>query len=231
MARNIEGRLASQPLGSCCCGGAELRPQPRQEGCNSKPAEPAADSQARGVARGRRRGGWRRGLWPCGCGRRIETIGDPSPTRNCGWRPKQPQGAAEPTKYWLANLPADAGLQELVRLAQRRWIVERDYLEPKQELGLGILKGDRGGAFTIARHCASQLTGSWWRRGAEFRPRPAQESLSWRWPRRRRTLRRGAAAQSRQPCEAYSIASLRRGLVERLLRQLPCRPFCGAQRL
>ncbi len=52
-----------------------------------------------------------------------------------------PQGSAEPTKYWLSNLPADTSLQELVRLAKHRWLVERDYLELKQELGLGHFEG------------------------------------------------------------------------------------------
>ena len=48
-----------------------------------------------------------------------------------------PRGAEEPTKYWLANLPAETTLEELVRLAKHRWIVERDYLELKQELPAG----------------------------------------------------------------------------------------------
>lgn len=52
-----------------------------------------------------------------------------------------PKGAAEPTKYWLSNLPAETKLQELVRLAKHRGIVERDYLELKQELGLGHFEG------------------------------------------------------------------------------------------
>jgi len=52
-----------------------------------------------------------------------------------------PRGAAEPTKYWLANLPPETTLEELVRLAKHRWIVERDYLELKQELGLGHFEG------------------------------------------------------------------------------------------
>jgi len=52
-----------------------------------------------------------------------------------------PRGSAEPTKYWLANLPAETTLEELVPLAKHRWIVERDYLELKQELGLGHFEG------------------------------------------------------------------------------------------
>jgi SRSO17 transposase len=52
-----------------------------------------------------------------------------------------PRGAAEPTKYWLSNLPPDTTLPELVRLAKHGWIVERDDVERKQELGLGHLEG------------------------------------------------------------------------------------------
>lgn len=52
-----------------------------------------------------------------------------------------PPRAAEPTKYWLSKLPPDTELKELVRLAKHRWIVERDYLELKQELGLGHFEG------------------------------------------------------------------------------------------
>jgi SRSO17 transposase len=52
-----------------------------------------------------------------------------------------PKGEAEPTKYWLSTLPADISLTELVRMAKHRWIIERDYQELKQELGLGHFEG------------------------------------------------------------------------------------------
>src|SRR5207245_7028566 len=52
-----------------------------------------------------------------------------------------PRGEAEPTKYWLSTLPADTTLNNLVRLAKQRWIIERDYQELKQELGLGHFEG------------------------------------------------------------------------------------------
>jgi SRSO17 transposase len=48
---------------------------------------------------------------------------------------------AEPTKYWLSTLPAETKLRDLVRLAKQRWIIERDYEELKQELGLGHYEG------------------------------------------------------------------------------------------
>ena len=52
-----------------------------------------------------------------------------------------PRGEAEPTKYWLSTLAAHTKLGELVRLAKQRWIIERDYQELKQELGLGHFEG------------------------------------------------------------------------------------------
>ena len=52
-----------------------------------------------------------------------------------------PAEEAEPTKYWLSTLPARTRRTVLVRLAKHRWIIERDYQELKQELGLGHYEG------------------------------------------------------------------------------------------
>ena len=52
-----------------------------------------------------------------------------------------PKEESEPIKYWFSTLPADVPLQDLVRLAKQRWIIERDYQELKQELGLGHYEG------------------------------------------------------------------------------------------
>ena len=52
-----------------------------------------------------------------------------------------PKGEAEPTKYWFSTLPADTSLTTLVRQAKRRWRIERDYQDLKQELGLGQYEG------------------------------------------------------------------------------------------
>lgn len=50
-------------------------------------------------------------------------------------------GETEPTKYWLSTLSVQTRLTALVRLAKHRWIIERDYQELKQELGLGHYEG------------------------------------------------------------------------------------------
>lgn len=52
-----------------------------------------------------------------------------------------PAQEQEPTKYWLSTLPADTKLSDMVKLAKHRWIIERDYEELKQELGLGHYEG------------------------------------------------------------------------------------------
>ena len=52
-----------------------------------------------------------------------------------------PKGEAQPTKYWLSTLSAEISLTVLVRTAKHRWIIERDYEELKQELGLGHFEG------------------------------------------------------------------------------------------
>jgi len=55
----------------------------------------------------------------------------------CQW----PEDEQEPTKYWLANLPAETTLAELVRLAKLRWRIELDYRELKDALGLDHFEG------------------------------------------------------------------------------------------
>jgi SRSO17 transposase len=52
-----------------------------------------------------------------------------------------PQAEAEPNKYWLSTLPEHFSLKQLVYRAKHRWIIERDYQELKQELGLGHYEG------------------------------------------------------------------------------------------
>jgi len=52
-----------------------------------------------------------------------------------------PKQESEPTKYWLSTLPEKTSLRSLVKIAKHRWIIERDYEELKQELGLGHYEG------------------------------------------------------------------------------------------
>lgn len=52
-----------------------------------------------------------------------------------------PIGQDEPTKYFLATLPADIPLNELVGAAHQRWRIERDYQDLKQDFGLDHYEG------------------------------------------------------------------------------------------
>jgi SRSO17 transposase len=52
-----------------------------------------------------------------------------------------PDGEVKPTKYWLSTLRSSITLTHLVATAKLRWRIERDYLELKQEIGLGHFEG------------------------------------------------------------------------------------------
>jgi SRSO17 transposase len=52
-----------------------------------------------------------------------------------------PRSEPEPTKYWVSTLAPNISLKALVKIAKQRWIIERDYQELKQELGLGHFEG------------------------------------------------------------------------------------------
>jgi SRSO17 transposase len=52
-----------------------------------------------------------------------------------------PPNEEAPTKFWLSTLRANITFAHLVRTAKLRWRIERDYLELKQEIGLGHFEG------------------------------------------------------------------------------------------
>jgi SRSO17 transposase len=52
-----------------------------------------------------------------------------------------PKGEKQPTKYWFSTLPGDISFHRLVDYAKLRWRIERDYLDLKQEVGLGDFEG------------------------------------------------------------------------------------------
>lgn len=53
------------------------------------------------------------------------------------WPPEE----AQPTKFWLSNLPEGTTLRELVYWAKIRWWVEQNYQQLKDELGLDHFEG------------------------------------------------------------------------------------------
>jgi SRSO17 transposase len=52
-----------------------------------------------------------------------------------------PPDEERPTKFWLSTLRARITFAHLVSTAKLRWRIERDYLELKQEIGLGHFEG------------------------------------------------------------------------------------------
>ncbi len=54
---------------------------------------------------------------------------------------ERPEDETEPTKYWFSTLDETIAFEELVGAIKLRWRIERDYLELKQEVGLGHYEG------------------------------------------------------------------------------------------
>lgn len=52
-----------------------------------------------------------------------------------------PEDEEKPTKYWLSTLRENITFTHLVHMTKLRWRIERDYLELKQEIGLGHFEG------------------------------------------------------------------------------------------
>ena len=71
---------------------------------------------------------------------RIRPANRDIPARTVDDR-RWPNGSAEPTDYWISNLPADTPIATLVRLAKIRWRIEHDYRELKTGVGLDHFEG------------------------------------------------------------------------------------------
>jgi SRSO17 transposase len=96
---------------------------------------------------------WRAGRRPRRAGRALRrragaAVAPPRPLacraapRAEEWLPiAWPEGRKEPSKHWLATLPATTALVDLVGTAKLRRRIERGYRELKQELGLDHCEG------------------------------------------------------------------------------------------
>ena len=95
---------------------------------------------------------WRKITWREGTNKKLRSRFArvrvrTAPIRGAASRPEEtlliewPEGEAEPTKYWLATVDKSMSFNALVDLAKMRWRIERDYLELKQEIGLGHYEG------------------------------------------------------------------------------------------
>ena len=143
-----------------------------------------------------------------------------------------PAGETEPTKYWLSTLPANPALMDLVHLAKHRWIIERDYQELKQELGLGHYEG-RGwrGFHHLIHRDASRPMDSWWPNGVVFPPQPKSAILDYQRPSRRHTSGHVVRRVRPERHNPRSITTLRMVLARHLVGGIAHCPFCGHVRL
>jgi SRSO17 transposase len=138
-----------------------------------------------------------------------------------------PRSQPEPTKYSLATLPPATQLKALVKMAKHRWIIERDYQELKQELGLGHFEGRNWRGF---HHHATLCIAAYGFLVAErnrFSPLPApviSDSLP---PNPRRSSTRADRHVRPERHNPNSITTLRMILARQLPGQLSQCPFCG----
>jgi SRSO17 transposase len=148
------------------------------------------------------------------------------------WLPIEwPAEQSEPTKYWLATLPADTRVAELAKLAKHRWIIERDYEELKQELGLAHYEGRGWRGFHHHATLCIAAYGFLVAERSRFSPRPAPANWSYA-PRNVRPTSSLAARRGRaERHNSGSIATLRIRLARFLLRRLSYCPFCCSRRL
>lgn len=52
-----------------------------------------------------------------------------------------PKGEEKPIKFWLSTLDRSIAFDRLIDITMMRWRIERDYLDLKQEVGLGHFEG------------------------------------------------------------------------------------------
>ena len=132
-----------------------------------------------------------------------------------------PTEESEPTKYWLATLSADAKLAALVKLAKHRWIIERDYQELKQELGLGHYEGRGWRGFHHHGTLCIAAYGFLVAERSRFSPSARAGQLDLRTPEIPPEFRPAAHRIRAERHNPHSIATLRIRLARFLLKQLP----------
>ena len=139
-----------------------------------------------------------------------------------------PHSEKGPPKYWISTLPASTTLKALIKIAKQRWIIERDYEELKQELGLGHFEGRNWRGF---HHHATLCVAAYGFLVAErtrFSPLPAPVILDSPPPSRCRNSARAGRRVRPERHNPHSIATLRINLAYWLTRQLPRCPYCGS---
>ena len=91
------------------------------------------------VARGCSRAACARASHVCACvpAARAARADEPEEWLLIEW----PKDEEKPTKFWLSTLDRNIAFDRLVDITMMRWRIERDYLDLKQEVGLGHFEG------------------------------------------------------------------------------------------
>ena len=132
----------------------------------------------------------------------------------------------KPAKYWLSTLPKNISFCNLVDAAKLRWRIERDYQELKQEVGLGHFEGRGWRGF---HHHATLCIAAYGPLISKRRRFPPQDLSRRAAPRNLPfpTVIDPAAPPLRTERHIpNSIATMRRRLINALIRRLPRCPCC-----
>ena len=141
-----------------------------------------------------------------------------------------PRGRSRTHQILAIDAAANTSLKALVKMAKHRWIIERDYQELKQELGLGHFEGRNWRGF---HHHATLCIAAYGFLVAErnrFSPSARAGHLGFVCPRAGAGLPPARVAAF-APSGIIRIRSRRCEsiLARLLLRQLPHCPFCGSR--
>jgi SRSO17 transposase len=139
--------------------GTSARPVPAYSGRGRRPVRPVHDDRNKPVtveqlARDLPKSSWLTLSWREGTNERLESRFARARVRPAHDRslptekiPEEwlliewPLDEDEPLKFWFSTLDETVTFGHLVHTAKQRWRIERDYLELKQEVGLGHFEG------------------------------------------------------------------------------------------
>ena len=139
--------------------GTSALPPPAYSGRGRRPTRPVHDDANKPVsveelALGLPRSAWRKVSWREGTNERLSGRFARVRVRPAHDRAVATEAIAEewlliewpddenpPTKFWLSTLDMSVTFAHLVSTTKQRWRIERDYLELKQEIGLGHFEG------------------------------------------------------------------------------------------
>jgi SRSO17 transposase len=116
-----------------------------------------------------------------------------------------PDDEKAPTKFWFSTLDKTVTFAHLVRTTKQRWRIERDYLELKQEIGLGHFEGRSWRGFHHHATLCIAAYGFLICERAAFSPSAPRKTGFFEAPVLPEDYRpRGATDQNRAPCPGFA---------------------------